>query len=339
MAAASFLALPAVRRLAGEKAYRTSDLDAACAHIGSLFQSHVLQPVGRGRAADVCIGGRELPGMALFYHRHGAHVTVRPNELEGFFLLQIPLRGQARVRHGGEEIICDNSRAVMLSPGKSIDMEFLPDCEQLIVRLSASYLAQFLERQRLEVSPRHGLCFDASVPLSGAAGRDLLAALAYLVGAVAGENAAAPPAFLAESMSSLLLGTMLTCLPHSGQQAVWRSGAAPPPLAPHYVKRALRYIEEFYASPISPEDIAGAANVSLRSLFGAFQHYLGITPMRYLRNLRLDKARELLQSGAGDAASVTLVASQLGFAHLGRFAAEYKARFGQSPSAALKQRL
>ncbi|MEU4714350.1 helix-turn-helix domain-containing protein [Micromonospora purpureochromogenes] len=40
---------------------------------------------------------------------------------------------------------------------------------------------------------------------------------------------------------------------------------------------------------------------------------------------------------AGPGASVTAIAVQHGFAHLGRFAGEYRARFGESPSTTLRR--
>ena len=84
-------------------------------------------------------------------------------------------------------------------------------------------------------------------------------------------------------------------------------------------------------------DIAAAAGVSDRTLQAAFQAELEITPMAYLRGRRLDRARaELADAAMQDRTSVTEVADRWGFGHLGRFAAEYKARFGESPSQTLR---
>jgi AraC-like DNA-binding protein len=53
--------------------------------------------------------------------------------------------------------------------------------------------------------------------------------------------------------------------------------------------------------------------------------------MRYLRSARLARVREALIRADG-AASVTDIAMGWGFSHLGRFAAEYRGQFGESPS-------
>jgi TolB-like protein len=56
--------------------------------------------------------------------------------------------------------------------------------------------------------------------------------------------------------------------------------------------------------------------------------------MPFLRELRLERARqELLR--ASDRASITRVATRYGFNHIGRFAAQYRTRYGESPSATL----
>jgi Helix-turn-helix domain len=57
-------------------------------------------------------------------------------------------------------------------------------------------------------------------------------------------------------------------------------------------------------------------------------------PMELLRDLRLDSARrELLRGQAG----VTDIAARSGFKHVGRFAIQYRVRYGESPSATLRR--
>ncbi|WP_420233116.1 AraC family transcriptional regulator [Pseudomonas sp. ABY48] len=60
-------------------------------------------------------------------------------------------------------------------------------------------------------------------------------------------------------------------------------------------------------------------------------------PMAYLRNLRLEQVHLELSRQQQDA-SVTDIAFKWGFAHLGRFAQEYKKRYGEAPSTTLRFR-
>jgi AraC-like DNA-binding protein len=58
-------------------------------------------------------------------------------------------------------------------------------------------------------------------------------------------------------------------------------------------------------------------------------------PKRYLLLRRMHLARQALRAGGHSAATVTETAMRYGFWHLGRFAGEYRALFGEMPSASL----
>ena len=87
--------------------------------------------------------------------------------------------------------------------------------------------------------------------------------------------------------------------------------------------------------PISIGDLAGAANVSVRSLFNGFRRFRGLTPMGYVKALRLDLANGELLCADPSEKSVTEIALSCGFTHMGKFARDFAARFGEKPSAVL----
>ncbi|PWV99046.1 AraC-like DNA-binding protein [Hoeflea marina] len=79
-------------------------------------------------------------------------------------------------------------------------------------------------------------------------------------------------------------------------------------------------------------DICQELRVSRRALQYAFLDYAGLTPLEYLRRVRLNGARKLLRESGPQSITVTEAAMRFGFLHLGRFALDYKALFGESPS-------
>jgi transcriptional regulator GlxA family with amidase domain len=81
-------------------------------------------------------------------------------------------------------------------------------------------------------------------------------------------------------------------------------------------------------------DICDAIAVSQRTLVRAFHAVHGTSPSRYLHALRLAEARKALKNGAFE--NVTEVAVRFGFHELGRFAVDYRAAFGESPSDTLR---
>ncbi|MCA9811052.1 MAG: AraC family transcriptional regulator, partial [Candidatus Dadabacteria bacterium] len=73
----------------------------------------------------------------------------------------------------------------------------------------------------------------------------------------------------------------------------------------------------------------------MRTLYYAFQEFYGISPINFLRLLRLTKARKDLLEADPKKTSVTDVAAKWHFWHFGRFSVEYKNIYGESPSATL----
>ena len=87
------------------------------------------------------------------------------------------------------------------------------------------------------------------------------------------------------------------------------------------------------ATPIP--DLCAALDVSPRTLVRAVRAIHGTTPSRHRHALALAAARQALLDGA--TASVREVARRFGFRELGRFAADYRAAFGENPSETLRR--
>jgi AraC-like DNA-binding protein len=103
---------------------------------------------------------------------------------------------------------------------------------------------------------------------------------------------------------------------------------------PRGVKRAIDYMHANLDAPITLADLVAVAGVPGRTLFHHFRAFKGVAPMRYLRDRRFEQARRALLS-AGQEENVTAIAVRWGFSHMSRFAAEYRRRFGESPSTTL----
>jgi transcriptional regulator GlxA family with amidase domain len=84
-------------------------------------------------------------------------------------------------------------------------------------------------------------------------------------------------------------------------------------------------------------DLCRVAGVEQRTLLRALRALHNTTPYRYLHALRLNAAREALLASDADRESVTRVAMRFGFRELGRFAVDYRAAFGESPSETLRR--
>jgi AraC-like DNA-binding protein len=86
----------------------------------------------------------------------------------------------------------------------------------------------------------------------------------------------------------------------------------------------------------SVAELCAAYEVPRRTLNRAFQTELGMGPATYLRRVRLNGARRALRQRSARSATVTDVALEFGFWHLGRFAEQYDKLFGESPHETLR---
>jgi len=111
----------------------------------------------------------------------------------------------------------------------------------------------------------------------------------------------------------------------------------PGPRRPRPVKRTL---DAMHAEPwqqFTAADLAGIAGVGVRVLQESFRQHVGMSPLAYLRRLRLEGVHAELLRGDPWQMTVSEVAHRWGFTHLGRFAGAYRARYGVSPSQTLKE--
>lgn len=105
---------------------------------------------------------------------------------------------------------------------------------------------------------------------------------------------------------------------------------------PRDVARAVAHMQAKMESAVTAAELARAAGVPERTLQKHFLAFLGVSPLAYLRQLRLAAVREALARPA-EGATITDVAAAHGFVHHGRFASAYRRRFGEPPSATLER--
>jgi AraC-like DNA-binding protein len=101
--------------------------------------------------------------------------------------------------------------------------------------------------------------------------------------------------------------------------------------------RARDYLKAHGESAVFQSELCVELGIGERSLRRLFDEHFGMSPARYLRLRRLNQARRGLLYGDAACKSVTEVGVRYGFFDLGRFAADYRALFGELPSATLRR--
>lgn len=129
---------------------------------------------------------------------------------------------------------------------------------------------------------------------------------------------------LTQSMADAVLGSL--------SPGAWQTQVAPGAGARQRIVRQARAHMQAHADEvITVPDLCVATGSSRRALQYAFEDVLHVGPVAYLRMMRLNRVRHDLLA-RGDT-SVGDIAARWGFWHLSRFAADYRALFGELPSA------
>lgn len=96
------------------------------------------------------------------------------------------------------------------------------------------------------------------------------------------------------------------------------------------IQAAIEFIQREHQRRLSVEELAGRVHMSASHFAHCFREISGVSPMRYLRDFRLDQARMMLLSSAD--LRTGEVAARVGFESPAHFNREFKRRFETTPA-------
>ncbi len=294
---------------------------------------------GRG-SVDTALFRASVSRMDVFVLRYGAGVEIRPEPFEGFALVQMPLRGAAEIESDGVRLTVAEGEVAVIAPRRSIRLVWTPGCEQLILKVPHALLRQVschaCARSHCPTDAEDcGVGLDPAFAIAPAIRAQWLALVQQLLGMLPEPGEASlHPAWLNHFEQTVAM-FLLTHQPAAVARDLCGGAeeALEVPASARMAARKLEALEDYMRSrlfaPLALADLAKAAGVSARTLNILCHRHRGVAPMVLLRNMRLEAARARL---LGDPlASVTEVALEYGFGHLGRFSAYYRERFGELP--------
>jgi AraC-like DNA-binding protein len=100
-------------------------------------------------------------------------------------------------------------------------------------------------------------------------------------------------------------------------------------VAPHDLQQVRAFIDRHFARPLTVERLAARSGLSTFHFIRAFRTAVGVTPHQYLRQRRLDRAKELLVTTP---LPVTEICDQIGFQSLGSFSSLFRRMTGETPA-------
>lgn len=108
-------------------------------------------------------------------------------------------------------------------------------------------------------------------------------------------------------------------------------------VAPHTIRPAVDIIESEPHLPLTIACLAAECHVSSRALQQSFIRHMGMSPMTYLRQVRLRRAHQELLESDPSVETVASIAKRWGYSNPGRFAAAHASRYGETPAATLRR--
>jgi AraC-like DNA-binding protein len=97
----------------------------------------------------------------------------------------------------------------------------------------------------------------------------------------------------------------------------------------HRISKAIQWVKQEFRKPLSVEDLARLAGMSVSSFHTHFKNITGLSPLQYQKSIRLLAARNLMAAENLDAAST---AYQVGYESPSQFSREYARMFGNPPA-------
>jgi AraC-like DNA-binding protein len=313
--------------------FHTRDLDEARDKVADVYTSHHLDHKRRNKPLDTWFYHSPMADSAINYLGYGSDMVVNPGELEKFFLVQTPVSGGGDVCCGKQHIITSTRRSSVLSPTESVKMIWDANCWQAQVKLDRSLTERCLGQLLGEHLPRP-LVFKLGLEMQSDAGKLWWNTVQYVANEVVLMKSIPNSARMIRQMELLLINTLLHVQPHNYSSELNQEA---PNIAPRHVKRAEDYIEAHCGEDVTIDDLLRVSDVSARTLYNGFQKFRSTSPMKFLKATRLDKVNQVLRN-ADPCECVTRIAIDHGFKQLGRFAVDYRQRFGESPSDTLKKR-
>lgn len=296
--------------------FTRADAYAVSEYVNQHVGNHCLRLPPRGRP-EASISHRTFSSLDLCRLSYGAPVRVTSEALQTIYHLQIFLKGQCRSVTRGKEHLYGPGEILLINPDDPVDLTYSSDCEKFIVKLPVRLLETTCVERQWQL-PACGIRFTSSqTDIS------VLDGFLQLLGLICLEAESGATHEVKSLYERIFANKILSIVYNNVARVVPSEEAGG-------FEAVRQYIEKHLRDDIPIEQLMAIARVSERSLYLLFERQIGVPPKDYIRQRKLDRVHAELQSSK--AVSVTKVALDNGFIHLGRFSEAYRKQFGELPS-------
>jgi AraC-like DNA-binding protein len=293
----------------------TTSVAAARAEAAMFDSTLSFAALGAPDAFRLTIAAADLDGIRLSAVRSTGH-SIDLIEAQALTLLA-PRRGRVASEAGGLSLAAEAGGIIVPAPGRRRTL-VSAGFEGLVAQIPLARLAG-------RTAPDRDTPWRApqGFALQGDAARALRRYLLLVAGELADARSLLGTQRGARAAAGMLADLVLAAMPPAPTLPLGDAGA-------RQVRRAEAIMRARLAEQVTVAELAAELGCSPRALQLAFRRHREASPRDVLAAMRLDAARLRLAAGRPED-SVTVVALDCGITHLGRFAAGYRARFGEAP--------
>ncbi|MGB5151728.1 MAG: AraC family transcriptional regulator [Mycobacterium sp.] len=322
--------------LSEHEIFYTEDIADAARLIGRALSPLTISvdPANAGGFAATMHGVR-LRNVSMLYLDLHVAATIDIPASGRYFAVHMPMNGSAAIAHPESTFEANTVRSLVTSPGVPLRIAFEHDSPQLLIRIEECAMTAHVTRLigRNMVKP---LVFDPEFDLATEAAMRWNAAVQLVHTEVYHSGSLMQHGRGIGAVEELVISSLLYLQP-----STYHADITEPPSSSGRraaIQEAMDYIDGHLAERITMASLARAVHMSVRSVQQGFREEVGMTPMTFVRERRLERVHsELADAIPSDGVTVTAVAERWGFHHLGSFGVEYRKRWGEAPSDTLRR--
>jgi AraC-like DNA-binding protein len=314
--------------------FRTTSIEEAKHLCESAYYSHRLTPLGP--SADFAMTERvtTVGPITMRDVTYDSDVRLSFGETRTGYLVHVPVVGEPESRCPRMELTATSELAEVYRPDDeaTIITRWRGGSRHLAVRIDQVAVDTAVERL-IERPVSSSIPFRSALPLNGPATQSWVRLATTVQQLSDSPGSLVQHSLVVEPLVESLIHGLLLLVDHPYREEL----AAPTPaVRPAAIRGAMDIVEAAPDAVLTTAMLAKQCHISVRSLQEGFQHHLSMSPMAYVREVRLRHAHSDLRSADPSHSTVASIAHRWGFTHVGRFAAVHKAKYGESPMHTLR---
>jgi AraC-like DNA-binding protein len=274
-----------------------------------------------------------LGPVALFDVTFGSDVWLEGGQQRTCYSVNVPVSGRYQAVHRGSNFTVSPGSAAIYQPEGDAAVPLCERGRTIAIRIDQcaveDALSTALGHQRVS-----SVDFDPTMSVTTGAARSWIDMVLTLRGDVLGAEGVLNNPIVGQPFVDSLVRGLLYAAGHPHRANMAAKADRPPNRT---ISTAIDIIEAEADFPLTVASIAARCHVSVRSLQEGFRLHLGVSPMAYLREVRLRRAHQALLESDPSTNTVTSVAQRWGFTNPGRFSALHTNRYGEYPMATLRR--